>query len=275
MAVVIDKLLQGKERAMKTKGLWTSWAHLALALIIGLEVLFFAFTVIFIIPRFQLLTRRGMIDPELLQKDAGLGWIPAFLNRVAAIGDYTTWWILLAAVAVGLFEWRVRSENKSFIRLSFLGTVAAGLLVVVIITTSALHVTFTLAMPAFGRLTGPYATQQIENIDRSIAAVEPAAAKKDWKTVHDNLESVSQSLDKVAKTAPVVAVLAIANDQKTVADETRAIDAMRANLKDAREAALQAKNAARVNDASGLERALQKVRQSYEPIREGGKALLR
>jgi CHASE2 domain-containing sensor protein len=54
----------------------------------------------------------------------------SFLETSKRVTDhYTTWLLLLAAVLGGLFEWRVRSENKSFIRLSAWGTVAVGLLV--------------------------------------------------------------------------------------------------------------------------------------------------
>src|SRR5205807_3314788 len=40
MAVVIDKAMQWKERTMKAKWLWTSWANLSLAVVIALEVFF-------------------------------------------------------------------------------------------------------------------------------------------------------------------------------------------------------------------------------------------
>src|SRR5712691_10238907 len=47
LPVVIDKAMQWKEITMKAKWLWASWAHLVLAAVIALEVLFITFNVIF------------------------------------------------------------------------------------------------------------------------------------------------------------------------------------------------------------------------------------
>ena len=71
------------------------------------------------------------------------------LNHV--VGDYTTGLLLLSIAAAGLFEWRVKSENKAFMRLSALGTAAAALMVVVMLMTDSLVVPFTLAMPSLKR----------------------------------------------------------------------------------------------------------------------------
>jgi hypothetical protein len=115
---------------MKAKWVWSSWAHIALAGVIALEALFITFMVIFIIPRFQLLLREGLIDPVIVH-DSTVSWLPAFLGRLSAVtGGYTTWLLLGFAAAWLLFEWRVRGENKPLIRLSLLGTAAVALTVV-------------------------------------------------------------------------------------------------------------------------------------------------
>src|SRR5439155_10312639 len=89
------------------------------------------FNVIFIVPKFQRLTVDGIIDAPALQEH-GFGWMFGFLNGLSYIGGhYTTFIVIGAAATCALFEWRVRSENKSYIRLSALGTVAVGLMVVV------------------------------------------------------------------------------------------------------------------------------------------------
>src|SRR5262245_30706635 len=134
LAVVIDKALEWKEMTMRAKWLWTTWAYLGLVSVIALEVLFLTFMVIFIVPRFQKLLRDGMIDSAILEEQ-GVTWIPAFLGGLQHVtGSYTTLLVLGVAVLWGLFEWRVRSENKPFMRLSALGTTAVGLLVVVALT---------------------------------------------------------------------------------------------------------------------------------------------
>src|SRR5262249_8460149 len=75
LAVVLDKAMQWKERTMKAKWLWTSWAYLSLLTVIVLDVLYLTFNVIFIIPRFQKLMRDGLIDPAILDEQ-GTAWMP-------------------------------------------------------------------------------------------------------------------------------------------------------------------------------------------------------
>src|SRR5437868_173560 len=68
LGVVIDKALDWKEKTMRAKWLWATWAHLALAIVIVLEVLFITFNVIFLVPRFQKLMLDGIIDPAALEE---------------------------------------------------------------------------------------------------------------------------------------------------------------------------------------------------------------
>src|SRR5262245_58641141 len=117
LPVVIDKAMQWKEMTMRAKWLWTTWAFLGLALVIALEVFFLTFMVLYIVPRFQKLMRDGMVDYAILEEQ-GVTWMPAFLNGLKDVtGGYTTFLVLGVAVLWGLFEWRVKSENKSFMRL--------------------------------------------------------------------------------------------------------------------------------------------------------------
>src|SRR5438270_1599263 len=109
MAVVIDKAMQWKEQTMKAKWLWASWAYLGLMGVIALEVLFITFIVMFIIPKFQMLLRDGVIDPAI-HDEPTLSFVPPFLDGLKAVGGgYTTQLLLLAAAGWGLFDWRVGS----------------------------------------------------------------------------------------------------------------------------------------------------------------------
>src|SRR5262249_12571431 len=95
MPVVIDKAMQWKGRTMKAKWLWASWAYLSLALVIALEVLLITFIVIFIIPRFQLLLRHGMIDAAELDEH-GLMWTTSFLDGLArVVGNVPIWYLII------------------------------------------------------------------------------------------------------------------------------------------------------------------------------------
>ncbi len=138
MAVVIDKAMQWKELTMRAKWLWTTWAYLSLAVVIVLEVVLIAFAGNFVVPHSVKLIRDGLISSAILEQTCTT-WIPSFLYSVSIlVGNYTALWVVLAAVAWGLFEWRIRSENKPFMRLSALGTVAVGLMAVVCLTVGSL-----------------------------------------------------------------------------------------------------------------------------------------
>src|SRR5262245_13673330 len=73
LPVVIDKAMQWQERTMKAKWLWTTWAYLALASVVALEVGFLTFSVIFLVPRFQKLMLDGIIDPAIVDEQ-GVSW---------------------------------------------------------------------------------------------------------------------------------------------------------------------------------------------------------
>src|SRR5207253_7305197 len=78
LPVVIDKAMQWKEKTMRSKWLWTTWAYLAVAGVIVLQVAWITFSVIFLVPKFQKLTHDGVIDTAQL-RDANAGWMPTFL----------------------------------------------------------------------------------------------------------------------------------------------------------------------------------------------------
>src|SRR5262249_48078687 len=154
------------------KWLWTTWAYLGVVLVIALEVLFILFNVVFLIPKYQKLRHDGIIDPAI-DEEQGVSWMHRFLTGLMAVVDHLSILYLLIPMAVwGLFEWRVKSENKPFIRLAVLGTVAVGLMVVVMLTAGSQIVSFYLGVPAVGRMTRPFAVEQVSTIDTSVSALE-------------------------------------------------------------------------------------------------------
>jgi len=263
LPVVIDKAMQWREKTMKAKWLWMSWAHVVLTMVIGLEVLFLTFANVFLVPRFQRLTHDGMIDSGAL-RETDVHWMPSFLQGLRLTGGYTTWLLLGAAAMWGLFEWRVHSENKSFMRLSALGTAAVGLMVAVALTAASLTLPFLIAMPAFARISAPIATEQMASIDTSVSAIERAIPNKDWEAMQENANRASRAADNLARVAFAIPA-ATARPARLTADELRArLDAANESLRDARQA-IQAK------DAGRLEAALREFRQSYGPVLEAAK----
>jgi hypothetical protein len=262
LPVVIDKALEWKERTMKAKWLWTTWAHLALVLTIALEVLFITFTVTFIVPKFQMFLREGLMYPpdDLPQ----FSRMPAFLNGLQEVGGkYTTWLLLLAAGVWVLFEWRVRSENKSFIRLSALGTAAVALMVVVLLSAASLLISFCVGLPETGRLARPWVMEQITSIDTSVSALEQAMPKQDWEAMKNDVDRASRVLSSLTE-GPAVHSLALGNEPPTA-------EATRTQLKAAGEVLADALDAIRLKDPERLKTAMQKFHKAYDPIREAAK----
>ena len=263
MPVVIDKAMQWKERTMKAKWLWVTWAYLALGVLIVLEVLLITFNVIFIIPKYHKLMHDGMIDTAGLE-DAGLTWLLSFLHELEYFGGhYATWMLLGAIAAVALFEWRVRSEHKPFIRLAALGTVAVGLMVVIVVMVASLVIPVGVGLPAMGRISRPWAVEQTVSADAALTAIQQEEAKKDWAAMAEHASQLRGALDRLS-VGPAMRSLSRSSPQDNLGE-------LRDHLRLALQAAGEIQLAIRDHDAGRLESALGECRKALEPIREAAK----
>jgi hypothetical protein len=276
MVWIVDKALQWKEMTMRAKWLWTTWAYLALAAVIALDVFFITFSVMFLVPKFQHLLRFGYIDATEIET-AGGTWLLTFVDTLQTVGGgYTLWLIVVPAGAWGLFEWRVKSDNKSFMRLSALGSVAVLLTAVVGLSTWSLSVPYMLGAPG-PRLVRPFTADQISKVDTAIAAVEDVLAKEnrkamnDWKAMQENIDRASQVLGDLAKVAPAIPVLANWNVPRTIAEQDQATEEMRGHVKAAQGNLVEADQAIRATDAARLETALKAFRKSFAPLQMAAK----
>jgi hypothetical protein len=267
MAVVIDKAMQWKERTMKARWLWTSWAHLTLMGVIALEVAWISFAVIVLVPKFQKILQDGILGDELPREPA-VAWMAGFLQDVTAVGEYGTWLVLAVAVAWAIFEWRVRSENKPFMRLSVFGTAAVALLVVSVLMAASLVIPLMMGIPSATRFAPASAVKDMVTIDTAISALEQALAQKKWEAIQEHTKQASGALSRLADVGPSVAVLASRYEQPKV-------DELRKYLKSAKEGFLDMELAIQAKDARRLEEALQRFRQSYAPVREWAMSLAR
>jgi hypothetical protein len=198
-----------------------------------------------------------MIDVTQLDEE-GVGWMPGFLHKLRDLGEHATLMLFLTVVAVGLFEWRVRTENKAFVRLSALGTVAVGLMVAVIFIVGSLVIPTTLAMPAVGKMTRPWAVEQMTTVDNSVSGVEAAAAAKKWDEARDQAAKASTALTRLS-VGPALTSL-------TRSNELRELDDLRAQLATARERFGQTEQAIAARDAGRVETALKEFREAYGPL---------
>lgn len=207
MAMVVDRAIEWKETTMKAKWLWVTWANLAVLGVIALEILSITFAMIYIVPRFKKMAQDGILDPDIFEEQ-GVTWMPRFLDGVAEVtGHYTTPILLVALGLWGLFEWRVRSENKSFIRLSLLGTVATGLMAVVLLTAGCLEVLFTLGVPAIAKIARPFAVAQVDAINAALDSLREAAKKSDWAAMESQAEHVQQKYEVLLNTPSAIPAL--------------------------------------------------------------------
>jgi hypothetical protein len=259
LPVVIDKAMQWKEKTMRAKWLWTTWAYLAVAGIILLDLLFIAFAVTTQIPKLRAFTAQGWLQYD---DTPGVVWLVSFLHNVQWAWERAIWWAPITAAGWGLFEWRVRSENKSFMRLSGLGTVGFGLTIVVLMTAGAVVLPYAVGIP-HSSIARPFAREQIVSVDASIVALEQAAARKDWDGMREHAEAASEAANRLGF-GPSLHSLKTRNEPLTLAE-------LRAHQESAMENLAEAQQAIRGKDAERLKAAPQKFQQSFGPLREAAK----
>ena len=185
-------------------------------------------------------------------------------ERLETVEQKYGWSILLAAAAaIGLFEWRVKGENKSLMRFSAPGTSALGLFLVVIVMTVSLVVTFCLATPELGPMVRPWAVEQVASIDAAIDGIEQARVKKDWDTMQDQAEQASSATERLAR-GPAIHSLVGWSASPTLRKLRDDVHATTENLRDVQKAI-------REKDEIRLSTSLRELRNSYEPVRDVSK----
>jgi hypothetical protein len=259
LPVVIDKAMQWKERTMKAKWLWTTWAHLALAGVIGLELIFLLFAIVFLVPKFESIARNLGYNPG---HERVTSWVPSFLHSLNWVEHNLLWFVLLPAGVWMLFEWRMHSENKLFMRLSALGTAALGLMLAVAVTGFALVVPLMLLIPDMDKGDpAPAVIAKQASIDTSVSQWEQSLANKNWPAVEEYASQASYDMDKLAHMGAAPLVLASLDQQAKVDD-------VRTQLKAANAWLQEAQQASREKDVERLTAALRKFHGAYKQVRK-------
>ncbi len=261
MAMVLDKALEWKEKTMKAKWLWTTWTYLMVVGIIALEILFLCFQFVYIIPKIKKIKADGyFFSNEHYFLSAN--WILDFLDKLCVAADKITWWFILIILALwGLFEWRVKSENKTFIRLSVLGSVALGLLVAVVMMAGSLIVLHVIAMPAMHKVAGAGAMESMTVIDKMVSVLdETKAPKPDWDFLQVQSGLITTSLKRFPE-GPMLNTLA-------KWDEGRTLDNIQAKWKAIQEAFGKVDQAILAKDATQAQQALKAFRATFDSFHE-------
>jgi hypothetical protein len=234
-----------------------------LVLVIALNVGWLIMAGIFLIPKFQKLTHDGVIDFFYMAEE-GSSWMPALLNAVHDLYRHHGVWVLLAAVGlVGLFEWRVRGQNKTFIRLSALGALAVGLTVVSVLVGWSLALPQLQSGPMTSRMAVTFAKAQIDYLDDSIRAMEQALGNKDLEAAKVPASRASQALFNLEKARPAVRGL--------WSRESLPEDELRARVKEAAGHMADIRQAIVDQDAVQMGTGLGKLRQAYAPLQEAAR----
>ncbi|MFL5340536.1 MAG: permease prefix domain 1-containing protein [Gemmataceae bacterium] len=259
MGVMIDTAIEWKEKTMRAKWLWTSWTYLAAMGLVVLEVLSLCFCNVFLVPKLKKLQHDGWLYTEDLPVLARLSSV---LRGLDWAGEYFTWLLLGAAALWGLFEWRVRSENKPFMRLAVLGTAGVALALLFFFTAAALIIPFEAGLPN-SKITRPWAQETVAGVETAIAAMEQAQAKKDWVVVQAQSERAAQALGRL-KAGPLLQSL-------TAPGESPTLQELRAHQTAAKVALFDALQATKDRDSDRLTAALKKFHAAFDPIAQAAK----
>jgi len=259
LAMVIDKAMEWKEKTMKAKWLWATWTYLMVIGIIVLEILFTFFCMLYILPKIKKLQHDGMFVADEYGRSI-ITWMFDFVWGWATFLDRWLWWAILLLLALWvLFEWRVKSENKTFMRLSVLTSIALGLAVVVTIMSASLVLPFVVSMPALGQMTPSSMINQLESIDASLTEAQQAAKKNDDLAVVWQLNRVSNALSALSN-RPAFSTWLQIGDQQTADALTKSIEKTKAQI--------DAANIVISNgDTKELVKSIESVQQAFEPLR--------
>src|SRR5262249_14827699 len=166
-----------------------------------------------------------------------------------------------------LFEWRVRSENKSFMRLAALGTAALALMVVVAVLGWALVVPPMAGLPGMGaRIPEETVMDREGRIESSVNELEEALANKDWEAIQENANRASSEMERLAHMGSAAPALTSMREQAKV-------DELRLQLKVARDSLQEARQASWAKDPAKVEAALKKFHEAYGQVQAATKSV--
>jgi hypothetical protein len=178
--------------------------------------------------------------------------------------------LLLAVLAIAwaLFEWRVRGENKSFIRLALMATAGVVLMGACVMSAAVASIPTVMAVPALiSRPPDRAVADLTARLDASVAALNRAAANQDWPAIEEHAAAAARFMNSLNALSAAPFVLASA----TSGEPSRAVE-FRNSLREARQCIDDARAAAFTHDAARLESGIRKFEAAYQPIRAAAAA---
>jgi hypothetical protein len=216
--------------------------------------------VTFELPKMQQLRAAGMLRLYGEADDPAISWMFSFLDGLQWTWNTLAWWIILVLAALwGLFEWRVRGENKPFMRLAALGTAALAMTVVAVITAGSIELPFLIQLRGMGQISTSSAIRRMATIDASVAALDEAMDKKDWQAARVNADRATKAIKSLSAAAGW-------GNETTPPDEQPTVDRFQARMAAANEALTAVQEAIRAKDEERLTAAMRKFHEVYGPV---------
>jgi hypothetical protein len=255
--VILDKTMQWKERTMRARWVWTTWAYLAIVAVLILEVLCISFASVYLVPKLKELRRDGWLGDA--DSYPVIEWLYSFLDRMNWALEHLLWLLLGVVVLWGFFEWRVRSENKTLMRLSALGSGGVALMTVVFLMMAALVLPFMVGLPGT-KIARPWAIEAVLSVDKSVTSLEQSLAKKDWEAAREHAGQIARGLGRL-EAGPSLHALTNWNERPSLHE-------LRDQLQVARGSFTEVEQAIDQKDADQVELALERFQKAYSLLRD-------
>ena len=223
VSLLIDKAMQWKEKSMKTGWKWTFGAHIALALVIVLQV-FFVMVSTMIFP--HVVNEYDMLEAELP------GYARSVLSFLRILDGYWIVWVIPLALIWTIFEWKCRSENKSRIRLACGALIALGMGVLVWAVSIATVIPLA-QLSGLARRQHPESAilGKVVEADAQFKHLSEAIERQDWPVVRQSaheLQWAFEWLERRGSSAPTL----VAMDKREDFDNIRQLFENIAGLSD-------------------------------------------
>ena len=254
---------------MKTGWKWRFVAHLALAMLLAVPVLFIMGLLVFIFPkvahRFHML---NVPQPEYVRSTVG------FLVNAAE-----TWFLWLPIIIIGwaVFEWRCRSENKSTIRLT-VGMWASLVMMAAGVALSAVIVVPLSTLPAIAHMQQPgsIVRQHVAEADASYVQLEQAIDAKDWSRAHESSRQLYRTFRTLRDSGAAAPTLAAMHDRQNIDDVRRLVAEIAERADDVKDSVHPSLNSEvqTLEDFTRLEQSYDELRakvQGWPPVDESVK----
>ena len=203
IAILIEKAMQWKEKTMKTGWKWNFVAHLALALLIALQIVFVMSIVVWILPHV-------FGDYEIV-KEPPPDYLVSLVNFLRILSETWLIWLILLPLIWIIFEWKYRSENKSKIRLAC-GALIALAMGVLVGAISIAVVPPLVHLPRIARAIHPESAILAKTVeaDTHFKHLGQAIERQDWAAVQESawkLRWAFQWLNRRGSSAPTLAAM--------------------------------------------------------------------